>query len=82
MCLSPMTGIRVVSYNSRGLRLGHGAGDKAQRIVIEKLFENTDILCIQETFLSKQDLVNTVNSDFHGAGESTTDLSMLGKITC
>ena len=56
MCLSPMTGIRVVSYNSRGLRLGHGAGDNVQRIVIDKLLENTDILCIQETFLVKQDL--------------------------
>ena len=32
---------------------------------------------MQETFLAKQDLdqLNTVNSDFHGAGESTTDLS-------
>ncbi len=77
MSVSPMTGIRVVSYNSRGLRLGHGAGDKAQRIVIDKLLESTDILCIQETFLAKQDLdqLNSVNNDFHGAGESTTDLS-------
>jgi len=70
--------LRVVSYNSRGLRLGRNVGDKAQRIVIDKLLENTDILCIQETFLSKQDLgkLNSVHEDFHGVGESTTDLSM------
>ena len=35
-------------------------------------------LFIQDTFLAKQDLykLNSVNNDFHGAGESTTDLSM------
>lgn len=73
-----MAGNRVVSYNSRGLRLGHGAGDKAQRIVIDPFLENVDILCVQETFLAKQDLdkLNSlVNKNFHGAGESTTDLS-------
>lgn len=34
-------------------------------------------LCIQETFLSKQDLerLNMIHGCFHGAGESTTDLS-------
>ena len=78
MTVPPMTHLRVVSYNSRGLRLGHGAGDKAHRIVIDRLLESTDILCLQETFLAKQDLdrLNTVNDNFHGAGESTTDLSM------
>lgn len=77
MLVSPRTDIRVVSYNSRGLRLGQGAGDKAQRFVSDKLMENTDILCLQETFLAKQDLdrLNSVNDDFHGAGESTTNLS-------
>ena len=71
-----MAGIRVVSYNCRGLRLGHGAGDKVQRTVIDQLLENADILCLQETFLAKQDLdkLNAVNDNFHVAGESTTDL--------
>ena len=70
--------MRVVSYNARGLRLGQTAADKARRLVVDKLLEETDILCIQETFISKQDLdkLNSVNSKFHGAGESTTDLSL------
>ena len=69
--------IRVVSYNLRGLRLGQSAGDRARRVVIDQLLESTDILCLQETFLAKQDLdkLNSVHNDFHGAGESTTDLS-------
>lgn len=42
------------------------------------LFVSTDILCIQETMLPKQDRhkLNSVHDDFCGAGESTTDLSM------
>ena len=70
--------MRVVSYNSRGLRLGQGAGDKARRIVIDKLLQSADILCIQETSLPKQDLqkLNSVHNNFYCAGESTTDLSM------
>ena len=69
--------MRVVSYNSRGLRLGQGAGDRAHRVVIDKLLESAEILCLQETFLATQDLdkLNSVHNDFHGAGESTTDLS-------
>ena len=43
------------------------------------------ILCLQETWLPKQDLdrLNVLHKDFHGAGESTTDLStriMRGRI--
>lgn len=73
-----MTGpLRVLSYNCRGLRLGQGAGDRAHRLVIDNLLENCDILCLQETFLAKQDLakLNILDVNFHGAGESTTDLS-------
>lgn len=67
-----------MSYNTRDLRLGQGAGDKACRIVVDELFMSTDILCIQETLLPKQDLdkLNSVHDDFYGAGESTTDLSL------
>lgn len=45
---------------------------------IYTIFENSDILCIQENFLPKQDLerLNSVNKDFHGVGESTTDLCL------
>lgn len=69
--------IRVVSYNCRGLRLSQSADDKARRIVVDQLLEHCDILCLQETFLAKQDLsgLNSINDGFLGAGESTTDLS-------
>ena len=54
------------------------AGDKARRMVVDDLLATCDILCLQETFLAKQDLekLNCLNDNFHGAGESTTDLSM------
>lgn len=66
----------MVSYNTRGLRVGHSAGDKARRLVVDKLLEECDILCLQETWLPKQDLerLNTLHANFHGVGESTTDL--------
>ena len=34
--------------------------------------------CMPETFLAKQDLekLNSLNDNFHGAGESTTDFGM------
>uniref|UniRef100_A0A1A8AIU9 exodeoxyribonuclease III n=1 Tax=Nothobranchius furzeri TaxID=105023 RepID=A0A1A8AIU9_NOTFU len=69
--------LRVLSYNCRGLRLGHDAGDRARRIVVDSLLEECEILCLQETFLPKQDLdkLNCLNSKFFGVGESTTDLS-------
>ena len=70
--------MRIGSYNCRGLRLGCGAGDRARRRAVDNLLLNCDILCLQETFLPKQDLglLNSFIDNFHGAGESTTDLSM------
>ena len=37
--------------------------------------ENCDIICLQETFLSKQDLscLNVIHKDFQGIGASSTD---------
>lgn len=69
--------MRVVSYNTRGLRVGHTASDISKRLVVDTLLDECDILCLQETWLAKQDLdkLNTVHLNFHGAGESTTDLS-------
>ena len=66
-----------MSYNARGLRVGHSEADKSRRFVVDKLLETSDVLCIQETFLPKQDLerLNSLHNDFYGAGESTTDLS-------
>ncbi|KAM3619481.1 uncharacterized protein V6R79_009005 [Siganus canaliculatus] len=70
--------INVQSYNCRSLRLGQSAADKARRIVVDRLLEHCDILCLQETFLAKQDLegLNSISDNFHGVGESTTDLSL------
>lgn len=70
--------ISVLSYNCRGLHLGQSAVDKARRIIVDQLLEHCDILCLQETFLAKQDLegLNSISASFLGAGESTTDLSL------
>ena len=67
----------VVSYNCRGLRVGCSAGDGARRSVVDNLLQTCN-LCLQETFLPKQDLgkLNYFNDNFHGAGESTADLTM------
>lgn len=67
-----------MSYNCRGLRVGQSDEDKARHIVVDSLLDNSDILCLQETFLPMQDLdkLNVLNDNFHGAGESTVDLSM------
>ena len=69
--------MNVVFYNSRGLPLGQGAGARAQRVVIDKLLDSAEVLCIQETFLAIQDLdkLNSLHCDFLGAGESSTDLN-------
>lgn len=44
---------------------------------MDKLLASCNRLCAQETFLSKQDLekTNCLHKDFHGVGESTSDLS-------
>lgn len=45
---------------------------------MDNLLQTCDILlCLQETFLSKQDLggLNSFNDNFHGAGESTVDFT-------
>ena len=70
--------MRVVSYNARGLRVGHTAADRSRRLVVDTLLDESDIVCLQETWMAKQDLdkLNTLHKNFHGAGESTTDLNM------
>ena len=44
---------------------------------IERLFKDSDIVCLQETWYTKQDLkhVNNLYDSFHGIGVSTTDYS-------
>lgn len=58
--------ICVVSYDASGLRVGHSEADKSHRVVVDKLIERCDILCVQETFLAKQDLegLNSIHRDF------------------
>lgn len=70
--------MRVISYNCRGLHVGNTAADKVRRLTVDKLLRECDILCLQETFLPKQELgnLNFINDNFHGAGESTDDLAM------
>lgn len=50
--------------------------DQACQIVVDQLLEQCDVLCLQETFLTKQDLedLNSIRYNFRGAGESTTDV--------
>lgn len=69
--------MRVVSYNVRGLRVGHTATDISRRYVVDTLLNECDILCLQETWLAKQDLdkLDTIHKNFHGAREYTSDLS-------
>ena len=67
--------LKVVSYNSRGFPK---TPDKLwEKPTIELLLKNEkiDIICLQETFLSKQDLscLNIVHRDFQGVGASSTD---------
>lgn len=70
--------MRVGSFNCHGLHLGNSAFDRIRHAVVYNLLQNCDFLCLQETFLPKQDLgkLNSLNDNFHGAGESTTDLSL------
>ena len=70
--------MRVGFYNCRGLRLGNTAGDVIRHSQVDTMLQCCDIVCLQETFLPKQDLgqLNCFNANFHGAGESTTDLTL------
>ena len=67
--------LKVVSYNCRGFPK---SPDKlVTKPTIKCLLEdlNIDIICFQETFLSKQDLscLNVLHKDFQGVGASSTD---------
>ena len=61
----------ISSYNCRGLKLGQSEANRCQRFVTDKLFARSDIVCLEETWLTKQDLceLNSLNPCFHGTGE-------------
>ena len=64
-----------MSYNCRGLRTGNSAYDRARRQTVSDLLKDHQIVCLQETWFTKQDLasLNTIYSDYHGVGEATVD---------
>ena len=67
--------LRLSFYNCRGFPKNRHA--LSLRMDLDSLFDKTDILCLQETWLFEQDLscLNNVHVDFVGIGTSTFDLS-------
>ena len=70
-----MESLRLVTYNCRGMpRL---ANDIYKRPSLQLLFNDpdNDIICLQETWYTKQDLahLNTFHPHFHGTGVATID---------
>ena len=68
--------MKVGSYNCRGFPKTHKKLESKPTIKLLLDNENIDILCLQETFLSKQDLscLNAIHKDFQGIGASSTDI--------
>ena len=66
--------LHLISYNCRGLPKLARDLDLRQDLVC--VMDSNDIICIQETWYSKQDLpkLNNLHSLFHGVGVSSTDL--------
>ena len=67
--------LKIVSYNCRGLpKTSSKLGEKPSVNLLLQDIEN-DIICLQETFYSKQDLscLNPLHCEFQGIGVSTTD---------
>ena len=67
--------LNVASYNCRGFP--KTASKLGTKPTIGMLLNDVkiDIICLQETFLSKQDLscLNVIHKDFQGVGASSTD---------
>ena len=67
--------MKIVSFNCRGLpKLASKVWEKTTVNSLLHDCEN-DIICLQETFYSKQELscLNSLHSEFLGCGASTTD---------
>ena len=67
--------LKVVSYNCRGFPKTAAKLWKKPTISLLLKDVNIDIICLQETFLSKQDLscLNVIHREFQGVGASSTD---------
>ena len=67
--------LRVVSYNCRGMPRKSNA--LCSRPSLQLLLDDTenDIVCVQETWYSKQDLeqLNSLHPAYHGTGVATID---------
>ena len=70
-----MEQLNIISYNCRGLP--RHANRLFERPTVVSLIDNNDyhILCLQETWFSKQDFgnLNSLHRNFHGAGAATVD---------
>ena len=68
--------LNVTSYNCRGFpKTAEKLWEKPSiKLLLDDM--SIDIICLQETFLSKQDLscLNVIDKDFLGVGASSTDL--------
>ena len=67
--------VKIVSYNCRGLPKTPSKLWEKPTVNLLLQDNDNDIICLQETFYSKQDLsnLNTLHSEFQGIGVSTTD---------
>ena len=70
-----METLRLVSFNCRGLPCANSSLYKRPSVQLLLDDTNNDIICLQETWFTKQDLqhLNDVHPDFHGTGVSTVD---------
>ena len=70
-----MANMKLVSYNCRGLP--YDTVKFKSKPFVFKILDNpeTDIVCFQETFYTKQDLpfLNCISPNFHGVGTATVD---------
>ena len=66
--------LNLVSYNCRGLKLH----SYYERLEIESLLDNNDIVCLQETWLAKQqeDDLKGMRSDYNAVSNSPNDDSL------
>ena len=67
--------IKVVSYNCRGFPKSPAKLSLKPTVDLLLNDESIDIICMQETFLSNQDLscLNVIHKDYQGIGTSTVD---------
>ena len=67
-----MDKVQVATYNCRGLSFNNKQLD---RIEINNLLDSHDLICLQETWLSKNECknINSYRSDFRGVANSPND---------